>query len=92
MRFGSRLAVAILAPFPILSFELLVDYHFKLVGEAWFYAELTLPMIVGLFCLWRLPVSKMKRGLLTAVFVPVGIGALVYYALWFGCTVFGDCL
>jgi hypothetical protein len=93
MKFGSWLAAAIIAPFILMSVEAWLNYHFKFVGAVWWgYAELALPVIVGLFCLWQLPVSKMKRAILTIVFVPVSIGALIYYALIFACVVFGDCL
>jgi hypothetical protein len=92
MKFGCWLAAAIIAPFIFMSVEILLTCSLHLVGAAWFYAELALPVIMGLFCLWQSPVSKMKRVSMTIVFVPVSIGALVFYALVFVCTVFGDCL
>jgi hypothetical protein len=66
-------------------------YNFR-APAAWDYAGLALSMIAGLCCLWQLPISEQKRVLLTVVFVPVGIFVLVFYALFFECVVFGDCM
>jgi hypothetical protein len=93
MKFVSWLAAAIFAPFVVISAELWLTRHFNFgAPAAWDYAGLALSMITGLGCLWRLPVSKQKRVLLTIVFVPVGIFVLVFYSLFFVCVVFGDCL
>jgi hypothetical protein len=92
MKFGNWIAATIIAPFIFMSVGLWLTHHFNLLGVTWYYAELALSMIVGLFCLWRLPASTKQRVLLTVVFVPVSVGALFYYSLWFVCIVFGDCL
>jgi uncharacterized membrane protein YczE len=92
MRFGCWLAATFIAPIIVMSIELCLTRHFNVGTTDWDFVGLALSVIVGLFCLWQLPVSITKRAWLTVAFVPVSIGALIFYSLFFVCVVFGDCL
>jgi hypothetical protein len=85
-------AAAILSPFAVVSVELLLTRHFNNRAAGWDYAGIGVALIIGLFCLWRIPISKLNRLVLCSIFTPIAIGALVYYAILFVCVVYGDCL
>jgi hypothetical protein len=92
MKFGSWLAAAIIAPFVVMSAELCLANYFNSNNPSWDYVGLALSVITGLCCLWQLPASKLKRTLMTIIFVPVCTTLLFFYTFAFVCAVFGDCL
>src|ERR1700689_2644361 len=91
MKFGGWFAASITVPIVVTSVELFITRHFYLGATGWDYAGLALSLFGGIFCVWRLPVSITKRVWLTVAFVPVGVAVLMFYSLFFVCTVFGDC-
>jgi hypothetical protein len=92
MKLAVWIMIAILAPFVFMSIELLVAHRLAIRGATWAYTEIALAMIIGVYCLWRLPVSITKRVWLTVAFTPISIGLLILYSLWFICIAFGDCI
>jgi hypothetical protein len=91
-KFGSWLAAAIIAPFVVMSVELLLTRNSNILAPGSDIIGLGLAIIAGLCCLWQLPTNVRKRALLTVVFVPIAVATLVFYSLVFVCIVFGDCL
>lgn len=90
MKFRSWLAAAIIAPFAVMSVELSLTRHFNFGATDWDCVGLGLSVIVGLCCLWQLPISIKNRAWLSVAFVPVSIPLLLFYSLCFVAYVFGD--
>jgi hypothetical protein len=87
-------AGAILAPLVVMSAELLMTRFFKLTATSlvkWYYLGLALSVVAGAYCLCRLPISPMKRTLLTIIFVPIALSLIGFYAGLFQFFVFGCC-
>jgi len=91
-KFGVWLVATILAPFIIVSAELWVTRRFANEAAVWDYAAVAFAIAVGLCCLWRLPMTVTARLWFIVAYVPVGVGLLMMYSLFFMCAVFGDCL
>jgi hypothetical protein len=92
MKFGSWFAAAIIAPFVVVSAELLLRHHLNIEATSWDDVGMALAIITGLYCLWQLPTDIEDRVSLAIIYVPCAFALLVYYGLIFVCSVFGDCL
>src|SRR5947207_670070 len=90
-KFGVWVVALILAPLVIMSVELWISRLLH-VATDWDTVGIALSVIVGVCCLWRLPISIVGRVWLTIAYVPVSAGLLSLYSLLFVCTVLGDCL
>jgi len=91
-KFGVWIVATILSPVVIMSVELWVTRHFNSGATDWDLVGMALSVIVGICCLWQLPMSISARVWLALDYVPVSAGVLMFYSLFFVCTVFGDCL
>lgn len=80
-----------ISPLIVMSVELCLTRLFGRIVTGWDYAGVTLSVVAGLCCLWRLPMTITARAGLTAVFIPVSILVLLFYSVLFVCFIFGDC-
>lgn len=83
---------ALAVPFVVLSTYLFISRQLgefeATVDQGVFVAAIFL----GLFAVAMLPLRMWVRVLLTIIWLPISVGLSIYYAFWFVCIVFGDCL
>jgi hypothetical protein len=82
----------ILLPVFLVSTELWITRWSGIGATYWDFVGLIVALLAGLLCLWQLPLRIAARVGLSAVYIVLGAAFLFFYALYFVCALFRDCL
>ncbi|GAA4044309.1 hypothetical protein GCM10022213_13990 [Parerythrobacter jejuensis] len=95
-RYAAAALVSLIGPLLVLSGLISLagfgPRQYEFWAEIPWFVWLGICLIPGIIGIEALPVVRRKKAVLTGIYLPLGFGALFFYALWYSCAFYGGCL
>ena len=74
---------ALFSPFVVMALFIIATREWIIVDTQWDYLGGALSVATGLFCVWRLPIPRLSRALISVIYTPILGYLLIGFSLGF---------